>query len=383
MATNKIYFGTNRLVLSEKPAKFGDPYNADKPYYFRVGEVEVERRGDSWARPDDAYACGQPVLYAEKPSPKNPAREILGSAKLFHELRETMVNDPRDVLIFIHGFASTFESAMERAAELRDQYLSPKTDPATGTLQKRGREPLVFAFSWPSDGVTVGTATGAAGSDRRKWAYSSDREDARASGLAIARCALRMFAFLNDLKREERCAQRIHLVAHSMGNWTLRHAAQELKQLAADAGAPLQRIFEHTFLMASDINDDALEKEDWLAPLMRLSRQVHVYHAFNDSALSLSDTKPNHGARLGHFGPANMAVLNDRVTAVDCRDVSFTPSIAHARHQYYRIAPEVVRDVRQVLAGKSPDEIKGRSAVGGGRYRINLDNRTRTRLRGR
>lgn len=382
MAANTIYFGTNRQIVREKPARLGNSYNADRPYYFRVGEVSVAKVGDSWKDPDKAYKCGKPVLYREKPGRANPANEVLGSSKLFESLHATMRNDPRDVLIFLHGFASPFEGAMERAAELRDQYLSPRTDPDTGILGKRGREPLVFAFSWPSDGKVASFVTDPTEQDEREWSYSSDREDARASGMAIARCALRMFEFLNQMSRDQQCSQRIHLVAHSMGNWALRHAVQELKVLAEGAGMPLTRIFDNTFLMAADINDDALEKEDWLAPLLRLSRKVHVYHATNDSALSLSDVKPNQGARMGHYGPANMAVLSDRVTAIDCSDVSFTPSLSHVRHQYYRIAPEVVRDVRGVLADKAPDDIAGRRALGGGRYRVLLDNKVRKKLRG-
>lgn len=380
MATNKIYFGTNRLVEREKPARLGDPYHADRPYYFRVGEVPVKKVGDSWRDADKAYRCGQPVLYAEKPA-EDGAPEVLGSARLFQELHRTMRDDPRDVIVFLHGFANSFQNAMERAAELRDQYLSPRTDAASGALAKRGREPLVFAFSWPSDGVAFGSAGGAAGDETRAWAYSSDREDARASGAAIARCALRMFSFLGELAADDLCHQRIHIVAHSMGNWALRHAVQEMKAIADEAGAPLRRVFENAFLMASDINDDALEKEDWLAPLLRLSRKVHVYHAANDSALSLSDVKPNHGARLGHYGPANMAVLNDRVFAVDCEHVSWTPAPFHVRHQYYRIAPEVVKDVREMLAGKSPEEMSQRVALGGNRFRIKTDTAARKKLR--
>ena len=158
MSGNKIFFGTNRQIIQEKPAKLGNPYNADRPYYFRVGEVNVKKTGESWKDAGKAYKCGRPVLYPEKPDPGNPAKEVLGSSRLFQSLNVTMREDPRDVLIFLHGFASPFEGAMERAAELRDQYLSPQTNPNTGILEKRGREPLVFAFSWPSDGKVAGLA---------------------------------------------------------------------------------------------------------------------------------------------------------------------------------------------------------------------------------
>ena len=380
MASNVVYFGTNRAVIAEDPPAFGNAHSAVKPYHFRIGEAVVEKVGDSWREADQAYRMRSARLYPESAA-DDPAQTVAGSRTLFDTLRGSVRDDPRDVLVFIHGFANTFESAMERAAELRDQYLSPATDPKTGEIKKRGREPLVFAFSWPSDGVTVGTAVDG-GSDKR-WAYSSDREDARASGLAMARCMLKMIAYLAELAVKDRCAQRIHLVAHSMGNWALRHALQGVVELSAEYQTPLMRLFDNVFLMAADIEDKALEDEAWLKPLYRLARNVHVYHARNDSALSLSEIKPNQGARLGHEGPANMASIADRTTAIDCATVSWTPAPAHVRHQYYRIAPEVVRDVRAVLAGSAPGEIAGRETAGYGRFRLKLDAAARKKLSGK
>jgi esterase/lipase superfamily enzyme len=381
MAVNTVYFGTNRAVLDEAKPAFGNAHNTTKPFHYRIGEAQVEKVGDSWKNADKAYRLKSARLYEEHEGDAEH-KAVLGSQTLFDTMRGTVADSPRDVIVFLHGFANTFESAMERAAELRDAYLSPATDTGKMELMARGREPLVFAFSWPSDGVTVGTAeTG--GDDERRWAYSSDREDARASGLAIARCTLRMIHYLASVAAEDRCPQRIHLVAHSMGNWALRHAVQALVEMSEEYGQPLLRIFNNAFLMGADLEDDALEKETWLKPLYRLARQVHVYHARNDSALSLSDIKPGHGARMGHDGPANMGATLDRTTAIDCAAVSWTPALAHVRHQYYRLAPEVLRDVRAVLAGKAPDEIEGRDAIGHGRWRIRLDTAARDKLSGK
>jgi esterase/lipase superfamily enzyme len=380
MATNKVYFGTNRAVIDEATAAFGNAHNTTKPFHFRIGEAMVEKVGDGWKKPDEAYRLKSATLYPET-SGDADNEALLGSKTLFNTLRGSVAESPRDVIVFLHGFANTFASSMERAAELRDAYLSPATDPEKQELMSRGREPLVFAFSWPSDGVTVGTAE--TSGEGRQWAYSSDREDARASGLAIARCALRMIQYLAAIAAEDRCPQRIHLVAHSMGNWALRHAVQALVELSREYDRPLLRIFDNAFLMCADLEDDALEEEAWLKPLYRLCRRVHVYHARNDSALSLSDIKPGHGARLGHDGPANTTSLLDRTSAIDCTSVSWTPALSHARHQYYRLAPEVVRDVRAVLAGKAPDEIDGRDAVGHGRWRIRLDTAAREKAAGK
>ena len=62
-----------------------------------------------------------------------------------------------------------------------------------------------------------------------------DRDDAAASGIAMARFMMRLLDFLTD---KGQCEQRIHLVAHSMGNWALRHAVQGLISLQAQARLP-------------------------------------------------------------------------------------------------------------------------------------------------
>ena len=67
-------------------------------------------------------------------------------------------------------------------------------------------------FSWPSDGSFVL-------SDRNGTnpiAYRNDRLDAAASGAAFARSFLKVADFINGL--DTRCQQKLHLIAHSMGN---------------------------------------------------------------------------------------------------------------------------------------------------------------------
>ncbi|MEL6792790.1 MAG: alpha/beta hydrolase, partial [Pseudomonadota bacterium] len=179
---------------------------------------------------------------------------------------------------------------------------------------------------------------------------------------------IRLIDFLHSLSAEDRCGQRIHLVAHSMGNYALRHALQHLRKIVNRARLP--RIIDNVFLMAADEDADALEKEWKLGPLFEIARQVHVYHAADDRALIISDKTKFNPDRLGERGPKDLSSDIARVHVVDCGDVSDT-KFTHGRHQYYRLVPEVIADVRAVLAGKRPDEIEGRHIVEPGRrYRI-------------
>jgi esterase/lipase superfamily enzyme len=99
---------------------------------------------------------------------------------------------------------------------------------------------LIVMFSWPSNGEVF-----------LSYNYFSDREDAEVSGIAMARALQRFAEFLVDLRASDfktltaarrrgevataedlrQCERKIHLVAHSMGNWALRHALVKFAEL--------------------------------------------------------------------------------------------------------------------------------------------------------
>lgn len=370
----EIYFATNRNQTGENPVKFGPLFNPKRPVFFRVGKAVVKRKQkprDRWDKAYNVLAKSVEVFDERLPSDNRPAK--LGSEEAFNEIRKSFTDpkDRRDVLIFIHGFANSFENSLIRAAELRDAWLSPPESILNEVMisgNSRARKPLTIAFCWPSDATVIGLGDRNTDDAALKWAYFSDRDDAEASGKAIARSLMRLLDHLHGLKREERCGQRIHIVAHSMGAYALRHAVQKLKTLLDRAKLP--RLIDNVFLMAADEDADSLELDYKLAPLMQLSRQVHVYHASNDRLLAVSDRWKFNPDRLGELGPKTLSNVIGRVHAIDCADVSDTTAL-HGRHQYYRLAPEVIADVQAVLANEAPDRIKNRHVIEAGRrYRL-------------
>lgn len=366
-----VYFASNRdFDGSLTQPHFGERFNAAGPQYFRVGQARIEQRGR------DDYAFLDARVEAEALD-----QNVLGSQSLFNDLRRTLQAGNRDVVLFISGFANTFESTMERAAQVREEYrITPKTAAPGGTPDSApdSSRQVVFSFSWPSNGRAF-----------PRFEYQSDRDDAQASGVAIARALLRLLQYLRSLRDEERqrrramglhpteplpddarllCEQRIHLVAHSMGNWALRFAVNRLfEELRMQ---PLPRIFDHVLLMAADEDDDALEDNLKLGLLPGLAKFVHVYHSRSDRILDVSDLTKGNPNRLGEVGPRNMDAISDRVYAIDCADVDFTEP-GHGNHQYYRLREEVIADVRQVLSGQPFDAIAGRVPTSRSRsYRI-------------
>jgi esterase/lipase superfamily enzyme len=352
MSAIKIYFASNRDVKHETSSRarnFGTRFNADGPQCFRVGWVEVDLSGDD-PKIDDDWQAGRCELYPEKLGGKD---EKIGSDGLFKDLGALLDDSECDVLIYLHGFANDFANTAVRAAALQRIY-GEKT-------AADGSDLLVVMFSWPSNGVV-----------HEPWAYKSDREDAEASGTAMARALAKFVEFLDEIREADRrlllkyarsgevpppkelrqCERKVHLLAHSMGNWALRHLVQKFINLARRDRLP--RILDHVFLMGADDDADTLERSEKLGRLHELANQIHVYHSANDRALQISDITKGLPDRLGSDGPANFAVLNEQIFAVDCRNVDDT-ELTHGNHQYYRLRDEVIEDVTATLRGVAPD----------------------------
>ena len=362
----KIYFATNRRMNGNpEDPDFGDRCHADGPDFYRVGTATVEKKSDDL---DEGYAVDPIIVKKEgketdqekeenegkeevkeegKKEDRTPDQDKRGSDELFADIRRDVDSDPRDVLVYIHGFANKFKSAISRAAQLHEHYrIGPGED---------AKHPLVFAFCWPSNGNVT-----------PPWEYFSDRDDAREAGPAMARALLRFSDYMR--RNGDPCEQRIHLVAHSMGNWALRHAVQALALL--DSGSRLEPLFDNVLLMAADEDDDAFERNDKLKPLLKLARRIHVYHSSDDLSLVISDRLKFNPDRLGYDGPRDISKIDKRIISVDCENVDDT-EVAHVNHQYYRRRPEVISDVRHVLAGMRPGSIPGRIEIQSGRhYRI-------------
>ena len=338
MARTTVHFATNREeeLRGDEVVGFGRALNPKSPLWLRFGAADMTGP----ARRSGAYGITELRVAPEAiPGVTEGAAETkLGSQSVFDGLRGRLAQNKADLVLLLHGYACDFGCGLSNAAELKNAY-STKALPLETAV-----------FSWPADGVTV------------PWiSYASDRDDARSSAKAVARALRRIMDYLHRLPQGVWCNQRVHLVAHSMGNYVLRNA---LQALISDFGArPLPRLFETIFLMAADEDADAFETDKKLARLPELAQSVQVYFASNDRALTISDKTKANPDRLGSTGPRTMTALPQKVTLVDCTQVSGTSGLTDANHQYYRKRTEVIRDVQQVLAGKPPEAVTGREWV--------------------
>lgn len=345
-----IYFATNRKPNRQSnPDDFGSEFSPDGLANLRFGKAEVTGRNFSQI----SVEVARENLDARRP--------ILGSQVIFQEAQEKVKQENLETVIFIHGFNVSFKEGLQSAAQL-EKLLTEPNPMDKGTPLKL----MVVLFSWPSDASLLLTSASRA---KTAIAYRNDRMDAEASGTAFARAFLKLSDFVADLNEEEACHQRIHLIAHSMGNYVLRHALQEVQK---QVGQP-PRVFSQILMMAADEDDDSFEFEHKLLRLPQLTRRTSVYFNRGDLALWASDSIKGNLTRLGSDGPLHPYQLPRNVYPIDCTQ-AVAETVKPSEHGYFTTSPRVVADMRRVLRDEIPDEILGRKYVAEtNRYRLLLD----------
>jgi esterase/lipase superfamily enzyme len=176
-----------------------------------------------------------------------------------------------DVLIYVHGFKQTFETAVLDGAHLSD------------AIKFRGR---TMAFSWPSKAGL--------------FDYAYDRDSAMWSRDDFERVLHSIVGVPG--------ASRIHIVAHSMGTML---ALESLRQLHAQYGDSVANRIGAVVFAAPDIDMDIFSSAiNHIGPL---ARKITVITATNDRALALSGRLAGGMTRVGAAEKAAIERLGVRV----------------------------------------------------------------------
>ncbi|MGE0751477.1 MAG: alpha/beta hydrolase [Variibacter sp.] len=181
-----------------------------------------------------------------------------------------------DVLIYVHGFKQTFETAALDAARLSDG------------IKFHGQ---TMVFSWPSKAGL--------------FDYNYDRDSAMWSRDAFERVLQSVLAAPG--------AGRVHIVAHSMGTML---ALESLRQLYARYGDAVANRIGAVVLAAPDIDMDVFSSS--VTGIGPLARKITVISATNDRALELSGRIAGGMTRVGAAEKAAIERLGVRV--IDASD---------------------------------------------------------------
>jgi esterase/lipase superfamily enzyme len=346
----RVFYATNRRPIAIEPAtdpvyadgtRFGSDLSSSDGKALRFGEAEVM-----------VPRAGEGKLLRVDVAPENltageeGGRLLLGSAKVYDELRGIAQTASKHILVVIHGYANDFEGGLIGAAEI---------------AERTGRD-AVFAFCWPAKDAASGLN------------YWGAREWARDSGEAIGRAFGILLRFLKTVNAEDRCDRKVDLVAHSMGNYALRGAVQFMRRELEHPDAV--SLIDDLVLVAADDDNDTLARDniEGIALLVPKVRCVTVYYSRLDYVLQWSDKVKMNPDRLGQTGPRSMAETDDRVFAIDVSDCVVDAGDGWLDHWYHRRSPAVMRDLKALLdyEGPDPGSLPRREALPAGprRYRL-------------
>lgn len=164
-----------------------------------------------------------------------------------------------DVVVFVHGYKNSFQSALFRAVQLKHD---------------TGYEMAMVAFAWPSQNSVAGYMT-----DKEAATYSRDYLEQ----------ALNSLAAQSDVKR-------IHIVAHSMGGFV---TMETLRQASLRERSALLDKLNEVWLMSPDIDIGVFMTQ--MEVIGRLDPPLTIAISDDDAALGLSQRMAGNVPRAGNM----------------------------------------------------------------------------------
>lgn len=307
---NPVLYGNHRLQpgIAQQPFELGTCKVSIPPVHQR-SVVELPKITHFEFRYDAAKHF---VLSAVSPS----------SDTAFYEKLQQRVSasNKRDVFVFVHGFHNTFQDAAFRTAQIAHDLEFPGAP--------------IF-FSWPSQGAVLD--------------YAADENNVKVAVFDLQ-------AFLEQL-RERSGAQRIHLIAHSMGSRALSRAIAAMS--TQHKGAPL---FNEMILAAPDIDAQVLDRLS--ESIASAVERITLYASSRDEALSAS--RFIHGQTYQRAGETiPVPLVNRHMDTIDVSDVT-------SGHSYIAGSGHILGDLSDILSNSRPlnEAIANKVIVGNGQYWI-------------
>lgn len=305
-ATVRIFFATDRNVTGKlDPEKIFGVHRSSLSYGtcdvsiprdHRLGELESPSIWRLEFREDPSRHV---VLLKTEKLPEN---------KFFGDVSyRVLMSRQQSAFIFIHGYNVSFSEAAKRTAQINYDL---------------GFDGAPVFYSWPSQGTAP--------------AYMIDEQTIEWAEINLKR-------FLEEFFQQS-AAQRVYLIAHSMGNRALTRA---VSSLMADKPVLRERLKE-VILTAPDIDADVF-KNDIAPALTATGRPVTLYASSEDLALTAS--KKIHGyPRAGDSGDG-LVILNG-IETIDATSVD-TSLVGHS---YFAENRSVLSDIYYLVQdGKRAD----------------------------
>jgi esterase/lipase superfamily enzyme len=233
----------------------------------------------------------------------------------------------RDILVFVHGFNTSFDDARSRGAQI-------VADAHFGGV--------AVLFTWPSRSELFG--------------YVSDKDSATASRDALQ-------ALLHDLGQTPGVG-KIHVLAHSMGGWLSMEA---LRESAIAGDRTLSGHLGDVILASPDIDMDVFASQ-----MARVRpANVTVFATPNDKALSLSSALASSRQRVGALD-ASKPEDREEIEKLGARVVDITAYADADRfinHAVYADSPEVLNQIGSTITAPRAEDANTLSVIDATTYK--------------
>ncbi|MFO0832999.1 MAG: alpha/beta hydrolase [Phycisphaerales bacterium] len=315
--TVRVWYATNRAMELRPTPEDWDPPGTMRPGYLATRDNDNRMHLGSVicfvpdSRPKGTLGSSWVTRLIKGEDDRIKIEQVLleQDTEWFYEsLRRRIARAPendRSILVYVHGYKNSFDSAALRAAQLAVDLNVPG---------------LTAFYSWPSaDSVDE---------------YSGDEA-------AVETAEKHLTEFLTRLSRDTG-ASRINIIAHSMGNRLVARTMQRI--LMSNNGADKQVKFGQVFLAAPDIDVDTFN--DLAEAYPKLSERTTLYISKRDMALEASAWKHSF-ARVGYAPPIAVIPGIDtvEVTGID---------VSALGHGYVAEAEQVLTDIALLLRKDNP-----------------------------
>ena len=222
-------------------------------------------------------------------------KESLNKKLFYSEMKEKLLSS--DTVIFIHGFNTSFEDSIIRSGQIGFD------------LEIEN----MITFSWPSNGEVS--------------KYASDTSSIEFSIEYIKK-------FLVEISENSEDSEKIHIIAHSMGNRGLLRALQNMflsKEL---------KKFGQIFLAAPDVDSDVFKQLAYVYPAQ--SKRTTLYVSNKDKALKASQWLYDY-PRVGLFPPV---VTAKNIDTIEVSNIDLTDFLGHT---YIANSSTLIYDIRDLI----------------------------------
>lgn len=251
---------------------------------------------------------------------KRPVDPVQAQAekKFKDELRRRLALTPRkEVFIYVHGFANTFEDAVYVSAEM---------------WHFLGREGVPVCYTWPA---------GIGGVKAYEYTLSSTQFT-----VYHFKQALRLIASCPEV-------EKVHIIAHSRGTAVTVDTLREL-HLEIRGTADTQKTLKlgTVILAAADLDLDVVIARNATERISKAAEHVALYISSTDKALSFSNWLSQGRGRLGNldiniFSPSELEALRSsrHLQLIDAR--LHKPGLLG--HSYFHKSPAVSSDLALLM----------------------------------